>query len=49
MLEYLLYPLTDYVSGINSFRYISFRAAGAGMTALLFGFAVGPLILRRRS
>ncbi len=47
MLEYLLYPLTDYVSGFNIFRYISFRAAGAGMTALLFCFAVGPLILRR--
>ncbi len=45
MLQYFLLPLTDFVSGFNIFRYISFRAAGAAMTALLFCFIVGPLIL----
>lgn len=50
----MLYFLSDFSAGgdvFNLFRYISFRAGGAFLTALLFGFVFGrPLIniLRRR-
>ena len=47
MLYHLLVPLTKYLSVFNVFNYISFRAAGAVVTALLLSFLVGPLILRR--
>jgi phospho-N-acetylmuramoyl-pentapeptide-transferase len=47
MLYYLLYPWRDHFSPLNVFRYISFRAAGAAVTALLVAFVVGPMILRR--
>ncbi len=46
MLHYFLLPLTEFVSGFNIFRYISFRAAGAAVTAALISFIVGPWILR---
>ncbi|MBI1808589.1 MAG: phospho-N-acetylmuramoyl-pentapeptide-transferase [Gemmatimonadetes bacterium] len=46
MLYYLLYPLREHFSPFNVFRYISFRAAGAAVTALLVAFIVGPMILR---
>ncbi|MFD3191136.1 phospho-N-acetylmuramoyl-pentapeptide-transferase [Sedimentitalea sp. HM32M-2] len=48
---YWLTALSDGGDVFNLFRYISFRAGGAFMTALLFGFLFGrPLIavLRRR-
>lgn len=42
---YYLAELSDSVSGLNVFRYITFRAGGAFMTALVFGFLFGrPLI-----
>ncbi len=47
MLYWLLVPLTKYVSAFNLFRYISFRAAAAAVTALLVSFLVGPWFLRR--
>lgn len=47
MLYYFLFPLTQYESGFNIFRYISFRAAGAAITSLVISFIVGPWILRR--
>jgi phospho-N-acetylmuramoyl-pentapeptide-transferase len=46
MLYEFLLPLTSYVSGFNLFRYISFRAAGAAITALLVCVVVGPAMLR---
>ncbi|MEX2182004.1 MAG: phospho-N-acetylmuramoyl-pentapeptide-transferase [Gemmatimonadaceae bacterium] len=46
MLYHFLFPLTQYESAFNIFRYISFRAAGAAITALLISFVVGPWILR---
>ncbi|MDH5233906.1 MAG: phospho-N-acetylmuramoyl-pentapeptide-transferase [Gemmatimonadota bacterium] len=46
MLYEFLLPLTSYVSGFNIFRYISFRAAGAAITAALVCFVVGPWMLR---
>jgi phospho-N-acetylmuramoyl-pentapeptide-transferase len=47
MLYEILLPLRDIESGFNLIRYISFRAAGAAITALLFCFVFGPAILRR--
>ena len=47
MLYHFLVPLTKYVKLFNLFNYISFRAAGAAVTALLVAFLVGPFILRR--
>lgn len=47
MLYHLLVPLTRYVDAFRLFNYISFRAAGAAVTALLLAFVVGPVILRR--
>jgi phospho-N-acetylmuramoyl-pentapeptide-transferase len=47
MLYYFLVPLVKYVGAFRVFRYISFRAAGAAVTALLVAFVIGPMILRR--
>lgn len=47
MLYEFLLPLTQFESGFNIFRYISFRAAGASITSLLVCFIVGPWILGR--
>ncbi len=45
MLYHLLYPLRDHFSGFNVFRYITFRSAGAVLTALLVSFIFGkPMI-----
>jgi len=47
MLNWLLYPLSSEYGFLRIFNYISFRAAGAAMTALVTAFVVGPWILRR--
>jgi len=47
MLYYLLLPLKDFVSGFNLFRYITFRAAWAAITALMISLFVGPYIIRK--
>ncbi len=47
MLYELLYPLSSHFSVLNVFRYITFRAAGAAVTALLFAFIIGPAIIRK--
>jgi phospho-N-acetylmuramoyl-pentapeptide-transferase len=44
---HLLYPLREYVSFFNIFRYITFRAAYAGVTALLICLIFGPPLIRR--
>ncbi|MCG8607410.1 phospho-N-acetylmuramoyl-pentapeptide-transferase [bacterium] len=46
MFYYLLYPLQDVISGFNLFRYITFRAAWAAITALIISFVVGPRIIK---
>ena len=46
MLYYLLIPLTDYISFFNIFRYITFRAAYATVTAMLICFILGPAIIK---
>lgn len=47
MLYHLLYPHTDYISGLNVIRYITVRAGGAAVLALLVSFIVGPMIIRK--
>jgi phospho-N-acetylmuramoyl-pentapeptide-transferase len=47
VLYHLLYPLHEHFSVLNVFRYITFRTAGAAVTALLLAFIVGPAIIRR--
>ncbi len=47
MLYYLLAPLGKTHILFNLFNYISFRAAGAVVTALLIAFLIGPAVIRR--
>jgi phospho-N-acetylmuramoyl-pentapeptide-transferase len=47
MLYHLLAPLGRDFILFNLFNYISFRAAGATVTALLVAFLIGPAIIRR--
>ena len=46
MLYHLLYPLSQYLSGLNLFRYITFRTAGATATAIIICLVLGPLFIR---
>ena len=34
MLYHLLFPLAEHIGGLNLFRYITFRTAGATTTAI---------------
>lgn len=47
MMYHLLYPLRDVISGFNVFRYITFRAGAAALTALIVSFIVGPIVVRK--
>lgn len=47
MLYHLLAPLSKHHILFNLFNYITFRTAGATVTALILAFAVGPWIIRR--
>jgi phospho-N-acetylmuramoyl-pentapeptide-transferase len=42
MLFNLLYPLHETFSGLNVFKYITFRTFGAAITAILICLTVGP-------
>jgi phospho-N-acetylmuramoyl-pentapeptide-transferase len=46
MLYALLLPLAGHVHGLNLFRYITFRAGGACLTALIISFWAGPKLIR---
>jgi phospho-N-acetylmuramoyl-pentapeptide-transferase len=46
MLYHLLYPLREFFFAFNVFRYITFRAAYATVTALLISFVFGPRLIR---
>ncbi|HUV31830.1 MAG TPA: phospho-N-acetylmuramoyl-pentapeptide-transferase [Acidobacteriota bacterium] len=46
MLYHLLYPLTQYLSGLNLFRYITFRTTGATVTAIFICLVLGPFFIR---
>jgi phospho-N-acetylmuramoyl-pentapeptide-transferase len=45
MLYHLLYPLHDKFGGFNVFRYITFRSAGAVLTALVVSFVLAPSMI----
>jgi phospho-N-acetylmuramoyl-pentapeptide-transferase len=47
MLFHLLYPLHDTYSFFNVFRYITFRAIYAAITALVICFVIGPWLIRK--
>ncbi len=47
MLYHLLAPLAKQHILFNLFNYITFRTAGATITALVLAFFVGPLVIRR--
>lgn len=47
MFYHLLAPLGKQYIIFNLFNYISFRAAGATVTALLLAFVLGPPVIRR--
>jgi phospho-N-acetylmuramoyl-pentapeptide-transferase len=46
MLYHLLFPLADRWAVFNVFRYITFRSAGAVMTAVLLSLLLGPGFIR---
>jgi phospho-N-acetylmuramoyl-pentapeptide-transferase len=46
MLYHLLVPLTEHISGLNLFRYITFRTAGATATAIFICLILGPFFIR---
>ncbi len=46
MLHYLFLEMTNYVSGLNLFRYITTRAVMAAITALFISMVLGPFFLR---
>jgi phospho-N-acetylmuramoyl-pentapeptide-transferase len=45
MLYHLFTPLVKYFSGFNVFKYITFRSAGAVITALIVSFALGKTVI----
>ena len=45
MLYHFFYPLREAFGGFNVFRYITFRSAGAVLTALLVSFLLGPSMI----
>jgi len=47
MLYHLLYPLHTTFSAFNVFRYITFRAIYASLTALLICWLLGPWVIRK--
>lgn len=47
MLYYIFYPLHDYYFGFNVFKYITFRATAAAVTAMLLSIWLGPWVIRK--
>lgn len=47
MFYHLLYPLVSYHAVFNVFRYVTFRTAGAIITALLISLLLGPYLIQR--
>ncbi len=45
MAYWLLYPLSDHFGALNVIQYITFRAAMAGVTAMLIGVLIGPRMI----
>ncbi|OIO61249.1 MAG: phospho-N-acetylmuramoyl-pentapeptide-transferase [Alphaproteobacteria bacterium CG_4_10_14_0_2_um_filter_63_37] len=47
MIYHLAMAFQDQISGLNLFRYITFRAIGALLTGLVIALALGPATIRR--
>ena len=47
MFYHLLYPLHEYFSFFNVFRYITFRTIYAILTGLLISFVIGPWVIQK--
>lgn len=47
MLFHICYPLKDWWFGFNVFRYITFRAAMAAVTAFLLTLVIAPFLVKR--
>jgi phospho-N-acetylmuramoyl-pentapeptide-transferase len=47
MLYHLLFPLAQTVTAFNVFRYVTFRAFGAALTAFALSLLLGPPLIRR--
>ncbi len=47
MLYHLLAPLASVAVAFNVFRYVTFRALGAALTAFALSLALGPAVIRR--
>lgn len=45
MLYHIFYPLRDIWFGFNVFKYITFRAAMAALTAFIISLVMGPLVI----
>ncbi len=46
MFHYFLVPFADQYYGLNLFRYLTFRAGCAVITALIISFVIGPPLIR---
>ncbi len=46
MLYYIFYPLREFWFGFNVFRYITFRAVMASVTAFLISIILGPFVIK---
>jgi phospho-N-acetylmuramoyl-pentapeptide-transferase len=47
VLYHLLYPLHEFFTFFNVFRYITFRTIGSILTALLISFIIGPWLINK--
>jgi phospho-N-acetylmuramoyl-pentapeptide-transferase len=47
VLYHLLFPLSERFAALNVFRYITFRSAGAIVTAVVLSLLLGPWFIRR--
>ncbi|MDD5108067.1 MAG: phospho-N-acetylmuramoyl-pentapeptide-transferase [Candidatus Omnitrophica bacterium] len=47
MLYHLLYPLRDFIFAFNLFRYITFRASMAALTAFALSLIFGPFLIKK--
>lgn len=45
MIYHLLYPLSDQITLLNVFRYITFRSIYAMLTALILSIIIGPIVI----
>ena len=47
MIYHFLYPMHTSISAFNVFRYITFRAIYASLTAFIICFLLGPWVIKR--